>query len=863
MRAVNTKLEQRKIVEITNFAGADFSSAPSRVSSNHASDMRNFIKENGLNHKRHGWKELFQIDFTVGNKNTKDYAISGIYPFQEGSTKVLIVVIGNCFFRVVKNVIGYTIRYLNNFYNDSYYMITPSLYNGKSQAFYQGDKLFIKTNSAFAVYSQIYIRTQGITPIYSYVLRNVTSMAYIPTTTISINPLSETTDINRKSHDAVNVLTYRRRNSLIGDSTQNELHQWVLDFQQSTSGAYLTYGFGRVRMEVKTPDTNPYVQNSILTCTYRNAPTNRADALSDPFTETRGEYLYLDTCVSESSNGVNYVSTSMNIDNCYEKKVDNVLHLFRVNTLGDTSGADDTDLGACSTLAKGEIWGNEGVVTLYSNVDVTPVVAGQDNIIIEFSARNKTAEERMSDLLNCGFGTTFGTSGNTERLFLAGEWVVRNGYGGYDLRKKNMEYYSEVGDYSYFPDLNYKEIGNSEFSIVGFQKLSDNVLAVFKGKNNGQESTIYYQTAKYYENYDEEGNIISARTDFPSVPGTIGETMVSREASLNFLGDNIVLSENGVFGIVLPDNIATSERYARERSRLINERLKKQTLQSATGIVYKNKYYLAVDGVCYVADSRYKFSGKDDIDNSFNYEWWFWDNIPAQVFAEANGKLLFGTGRGTICEFDDEYSDRELHNLEDGQYSYNASTGVFTVSSSEIDFIQENTVVSFSVNGGTFYVTDVEDGQNGGKRFKIKGTIDGEPLIINTPTKFYIWNAKNVVAEWYTPVIDLGNNMYSKTLLRMAITAESVQNGKMSFGYTTRNSNNLIDVKGINKFSFDNFSFQNFTFDTGFTKSYSVKCNERKFNYIVFRFLSDSDTDCAIDAFSFIYKVNRLNKGVM
>ena len=105
--------------------------------------------------------------------------------------------------------------------------------------------------------------------------------------------------------------------------------------------------------------------------------------------------------------------------------------------------------------------------------------------------------------------------------------------------------------------------------------------------------------------------------------------------------------------------------------------------------------------------------------------------------------------------------------------------------------------------------------------------------------------------------------MYSKTLLGMAITSEAVKNGKLSFGYCTRNKNKLVEAKGINRFSFTDLSFENFSFDTGFTNSYSVRCNERNFNYIGFRFLSDSDTDCVLNAFSFMYKVNRLNKGVM
>ena len=141
----------------------------------------------------------------------------------------------------------------------------------------------------------------------------------------------------------------------------------------------------------------------------------------------------------------------------------------------------------------------------------------------------------------------------------------------------------------------------------------------------------------------------------------LGEGVVSRYACANFAGDNIILSRNGVFGIVLAENVATTERYTRERSRSINERLKRHAdLSEAVGIVYKNRYYLAIDDVCYIADSRYKYTREDDIDGSYNYEWWFWDNVPVRVWANIDNTLYFGSADGQICVFDDEYTDRSL-----------------------------------------------------------------------------------------------------------------------------------------------------------------------------------------------------------
>ena len=125
-----------------------------------------------------------------------------------------------------------------------------------------------------------------------------------------------------------------------------------------------------------------------------------------------------------------------------------------------------------------------------------------------------------------------------------------------------------------------------------------------------------------------------------------------------------------------------------------------------------------------------------------------------------------------------------------------------------------------------------------------------------------ITHKENVVAEWYTPTLDLGTNADSKTLLEMTICTEPEINGRVSFGYNTRYSSRLQAAKGINVFSFDDLSFENFTFATGFASSYTVKCNERNFNFIIFRFVSDDEYNCAINSFTILFKVNKSNRGV-
>lgn len=276
-----------------------------------------------------------------------------------------------------------------------------------------------------------------------------------------------------------------------------------------------------------------------------------------------------------------------------------------------------------------------------------------DNVTVTFRHREEGYENRIE---SCEFGVLFGVSGNTDRLFLAG-----------NPEFPNVDFYSAMDDYTYFEDINTVSMGSDGYRVLGYSRLADNTMAIFKEKSQ-TEASIFYRTGYYKDFYNADGSLDEALSIFPTTAGNIGETVISRHACADFGGDSLILSENGVFGIVLTDNVTTATRYTRERSLSINARLRKEpNLSNAVSISYKGRYYLAVNGHCYVADARYRYSAYDALDGAYQYEWWYLDNIPAHVWAEMDGALWFGTEDGRLCCFDDQYTDRIFHDLATGE----------------------------------------------------------------------------------------------------------------------------------------------------------------------------------------------------
>ena len=851
--------ERRRLV-LSDFKGVDFSSSPFRVSQSRATDMRNLINEYGVNHKRHGWREIRNFKPYDGEGS---YVINGIFDYRHGSHSVLIIHVGRKLYRVdARGGINTDIT--------GYECISEGflLEDARSQAFYSGGRLYIVGVGDYLVYGS----WDGGE---SYELRQVygDEDTYVPTTTISIDNDDNEADTARATLDKVNLLTPFRINQLLGsslidkDEEGNEVtvteRSWTLDSGHIDEGTAV-----EIRLETLNAD---------------------------------GEAVTVEILNSGSDKTKLYVTSGT----------------------GDAVGAVDYE---------------KGRITL--TIDTSPQVEGADNIFVKFSAGG----EGGVAVRGCSFGVLFGADGNTDRLFLSGNKDM-----------PNVDIYSEAEDYTYFPDRNYCTVGSDASAITGYIRLADSTLVIFK-EEYMNEPSLFYRTGTTKIEYDSAGVVSDVYGIFPIVAGSVGETLICRHALANFGDDALMLSQNGVNGIVLGENSRTTERYTRERSRPINEKLKHNNLAGATAIVYQNKYFLAVDDACYVADGRFTFRGSDSLDGAFNYEWWYWDNIPAHIFAVLDGELYFGTTDGRLCRFDEEYTDRTYQTLSAGDIAYDTENGTLVyregielrendrirmedafyvifqegckAMNGQISFPAEmsdliynglavyaedvdgtelargveylitevdkdsltyrladgdgNIVemadsgegVSFTLcrnlSDTELYITQVDERDVG--EFSVKELREGEALklvpgeynAVPQPRAMVTYH-KNVVAEWYSQIMDLGTNDQSKTLLKISISTEPEINGNISFGYETRAVSRLIGAKGVqsvNSFSFDNLSFESFTFDSGYASSYTVRVNERNFNFIIFRFISEEDSDCAVNDITLTYKINRSNIGV-
>ncbi len=841
--------EQRQLV-LSDFRGVDMSSSPMNVAKNRASSMKNLINEFGVNKKRNGWKEI--LDFYKEGEN-EDAKINGIIPFVKEDKTYLLIYSDTQFYRAWDGG--------GNWFSESVGTL-KDLVSDRIQYWQYRNKIYIIGCGDYLVYD---IDGNSISSLTSDEPTNVT----VPTTTINIAP-DGATETLRASYDSPNMLTPWRRNETEAVTDAQLTKTETEDGSSTTSQlAELTYTLDCYTDCTTISVTNVRAKTSLKT----------KEELTE---EELKEKTYFSVTTETEKNDTNKVT----------------IH--------------NPEVGDVYTITfKAADWG--------------------DNV---------------KKIKGCKFGILFGVGGNPDRLFLSG-----------NPQYPNVDWHTELEDYTYFPSDSEQRLGTDATSITGYLRMSDTTFATFK-ETASFEASIYYRTGQWNEYTIDDGGPVKV-AEFPVTAGASGESAINAYANATLVSDNLFLSRNGVFGIELSDNAYTSARYAKERSRSVDDsieglRYKRDKLKDAVAIVYDGRYYLSVDGVCYIADSRYKYVSVDSTDGSFDYEWWYWTNIPARVFAVYERELMFGTPDGRVCIFDDEFSDRSHRLLASTEITLSGgSTDEFTfeagIAVSNGDFIsfkndvfgkvaefkktrndgehdifttknviyagasfyldqsndeysdkeyrvlicgENNDTTEFRLICGTEYyrcddeethtlyenlkgeqltVQLIED--NSYERFSLKRSATSQEAIsfvlpaidASSPAAYSycdLIHKQNVVSEWYSPMLDMGTNEASKTLLKMTVAPESFVKGDVKIGYRTLSAENAISARGTNVFSFGDINFQDFTFSVGFASSYSTRTNVRNFNFIVFRFVSDSDMACAVNTFTATYKINAKNKGV-
>ena len=310
-------------------------------------------------------------------------------------------------------------------------------------------------------------------------------------------------------------------------------------------------------------------------------------------------------------------------------------------------------------------------------------VEGGQRVAVNFYVENESASESIS---SSKYATLYGIYHEANRLFLAG---------GQGKSNANVIFFSEMDDFTYFPDNFTKTVGGDENEVKGFIRLANGSMAALK-TFNANEPNVYVFDGEYITGYyDEEQTEPYTLPRFSTSGVSITQAIVAPYACARLADDSMYLSQNGVYALELSQG-TDSQRFAKERSLPINKLLKEcnaSDIENACAITYDNKYYLAVahykktldtaieqgktyyervennyviaenpnadtgmskyyekENCVYIADARYSFRPLGSMVDTFSYEWYPLSNMPVYTWLIIDAELCFGTTDGRVCK---------------------------------------------------------------------------------------------------------------------------------------------------------------------------------------------------------------------
>lgn len=304
----------------------------------------------------------------------------------------------------------------------------------------------------------------------------------------------------------------------------------------------------------------------------------------------------------------------------------------------------DSD-GVWQTLSEGTDYTADlvaGKITFTTAPGKSPVT-GEDNVRITVS---RTVDGYADRINKCRFGTLFGVNGAADRIFLAGnpDFV-------------NYDWHCGQNDPTYWPDTAYAVIGTEQSAIVGYSIVNDRLATHKDDRADGRNVVI------------RQGDLVDSEAVFPVVNTLQGQGALATYSFAYLVNEPLFLTKLGVYAITAQD--ITGEKYSQNRSFFVNGKLlQEENLQDAFAFVYKDLYWLAVNGVAYILDGLQPLQTDKSMPYSTRqYAAFYRTNLPARVMWERNGHFFFGSSDGRICQFYDDPSSQLSYN-DDGQAIY-------------------------------------------------------------------------------------------------------------------------------------------------------------------------------------------------
>lgn len=430
------------------------------------------------------------------------------------------------------------------------------------------------------------------------------------------------------------------------------------------TGLYLCYGCFDGEWEIRTVD--PYVP----TTTVGIAPVAEGDTARESgesvnlltprrkntlFGGEAGSTWYLDAPVSPSGT-VEILATVVREGNLVERRFSN---------RPDEGGERIYD---AEGLAAGSIELATGKLSLGENTDAG---GSYPSISVTFSAASgffgETDTAGRQAIREARMACLFGVGGACDRLFLAG-----------GERYPNVLFFSEAGDFSYFPDVNTVRVGTDAEEIRACLPLGDGTLAVFHTARDTRGATVHYLFGQWREVTGEDGSLLRSFPVFSVRAGAVGECPVNAHAVAELAGERLLLSPHGVYSVELMKDLATDVRRLAERSYGIRASLCGQELAAALLFSHAGRLYLStgdVEGTVYVTEPS--TLARDAGAGSASYAWWRFSGIRACVAGTLGDRLLLGTLDGRIlCERED-FADRTWEVTRAGELGFDFPHGKF------------------------------------------------------------------------------------------------------------------------------------------------------------------------------------------
>ena len=279
-----------------------------------------------------------------------------------------------------------------------------------------------------------------------------------------------------------------------------------------------------------------------------------------------------------------------------------------------------------------------GTVTFSTAPGVSPVT-GQDNVQITAA---KVREGYLDTINRCTIAAVYGVGGSTDRVFLSG-----NG------DKPGVDWYSNFEDPAFFPDTNYTKLVRDGARVTGYTVLSNTLAAFIDGASDGRNVVVRSGVL------DENGDAV-----FRVSNTMIGQDAVAPDTFCRTDKEPLFLTNRGVYAITAEE--LTGEKYSQERSYYIASAIgAAQGRENACACTYGDFYALALDGTIYLLDLQQKTYERNSPYSSFQYECYYWPEIPARVLFLDGDALCFGTEDGKLCRFHTNVDDVTSYN-DDG-----------------------------------------------------------------------------------------------------------------------------------------------------------------------------------------------------